>query len=43
VFLWILSVFGLSKRFKALTSGAETVKTTAPAPAAGSEPEKAAG
>lgn len=42
VFLWILSVFGLSKRFKALTSGTETVKPAAAAPAVGNEPEKAA-
>lgn len=43
VFLWILSVFGLSKRFKALTSGTDTTKTASSAPASSSQPEKAAG
>lgn len=43
VFLWILSVFGLSTRFKALTSGSDKNKTATPAPASSSEPEKAAG
>jgi len=33
----------LSKRFKEMTSGTAKVETTAAAPAAGSEPEKAAG
>lgn len=39
VFLWILSVFGLSKRFKALTSESDNTKTAAPV---SQEPEKAA-
>lgn len=42
VFLWILSVFGLSTRFKALTSGA-AAKSATPAPATSGNPEKAAG
>jgi len=43
VFLWILSVFGLSTRFKALTSGdAKTTEPTAK-PAIKGEPEQVAG
>jgi AAA family ATP:ADP antiporter len=44
VFLWILSVFGLSTRFKALTAG-DAQKTTEPAakPAIKGEPEQVAG
>lgn len=41
VFLWILSVFGLSKRFKALTSETETPKPTGHS-VSNNEPEKAA-
>lgn len=43
VFLWILSVFGLSTRFKALTSGTEASSKAQSTPNVSAQPEKAAG